>query len=56
MQRLPPLFVQSVENLDQEAFPGQRIEATQIASDGRGETGNFVLVKLGQQQITTFLA
>lgn len=49
MQHLPSFFVQSVENLDQGTFPGQRIEATQIGRDGRGETGSFVLVKLGQQ-------
>ena len=56
MQYLPSFFVQCVEKLDQGAFPGQRIEVTQIGRDGRGETGNFVLVKLGQQQITTLLA
>lgn len=56
MQHLASFFVQSVENMDQGAFHGQRIEATQIGRDGRGETGNFMLVKLGQQQITTFLA
>lgn len=52
MQDLSSFFVQSVKILDQGPFPGQRIEATQIGRDGRGEIGNFVLVKLGQQQIT----
>lgn len=48
IQHLPSFFVQSFENLDQGAFPVQRIEATHIGRDDRGKTGNFVLIKLGQ--------
>lgn len=56
MQDLSSFFVQSVNILDQGPFPGRRIEVTWIGRDGRGETGNFVLVKLGQQQIIILLA
>jgi len=37
---VPSFFVRSVENLDQGAFPGQRIEAKEIGRNGREETGN----------------